>query len=84
MYISEEISDVRNVIEHLEEYIVGKGNKPELVTNVEIHMGLSFGGPKNELSIGIFGRRYNIGNVIQSIFSLHDALYTHRKSLCGR
>ena len=50
---SEEIRDVRNVIEHLEEYIVGKGNKPELVIDVERHMGLSFGGPKSELFIGI-------------------------------
>lgn len=84
LYNSEEIRNVRNVIEHLEEYLVGKGNKPELVIDIERHMGLSFGGPKGELFIGIFGRRYNIGNVIQSVFLLHDALHNHRERLCGR
>lgn len=66
-----------------EEYLVGKGRKPHLVIDVERHLSLSYGGSKNELFIGIFGKQYNIDNVIQNALSLYDSLNAYREQLCN-
>jgi len=83
MYNSNDLQNIRNVLEHLEEYIVGKGHKPDLIVNSEPNPSFS-SGPGGELFLGIFGRRYNIGRAIQSALSLHDVIHAHREHLCGR
>lgn len=80
-YESDEIRNVRNVIEHLEAYIAGRGRYPDLVVNIEQSIGFSFGGPPDEMSINVFGRRYYIYDVTQKVAMLKEEIINHKESL---
>ena len=71
---SQELRNLRDIVEHSAEYIAGKGRKPELVQDPDKDWPSTLIVNEKVTRIGIFGRDYNVQTVILAAIEFFKAL----------
>lgn len=80
---SAEIRDMRNVLEHGAQYIVGDGDKPELITDPEADWPSVLAVNGRVERIAVFGRTYEVKDIILAAIDFANALISQRKDEAG-
>jgi len=83
VYNSTDVKNLRDLLEHQADYIVGKGEKPRLV--VDMKQSVSFGsdasGNEQAVWVSVFGWKCQVDSIVRAVAALEVALREGRQPL---
>lgn len=80
MFRGSEIRDLRNVLEHLADFLIGRGNEPNLMRKDEPDPSVQTKDGE-VISMTLFGKRYMVRDLINAALDLIDPLTDYKLSL---